>query len=100
MSLFPRRYFSMHNPEAEAQYTCMILHGEAVDGGTGPRCAPQILRKWHIITFFTSIYRFRIIASDDLNNPITAGTATGAWSVIVKAANKIRNRYNPRSYEQ
>ncbi|KIJ53462.1 hypothetical protein M422DRAFT_154695, partial [Sphaerobolus stellatus SS14] len=72
-----RRYFSMHDPNTEAQYTCTILHGEDIDGGTGPR--------------------FRITASDDPENPITAGTATGAWSVIVKAANKIRNRQHSNS---
>lgn len=32
-----RRYLSMHNPDAEAQYTCTILHGSEVDGGSGPR---------------------------------------------------------------
>ncbi|GJJ13348.1 hypothetical protein Clacol_007600 [Clathrus columnatus] len=70
-----RRYFSMHNPEAEAQYTCTILHGSDVDGGSGPR----------------------IVASDNAEHPITAGTATGAWSVIVKAANKLRMRPHSNS---
>jgi hypothetical protein len=44
-----------------------------------------------------SEYRFRITPSDDVDHPITAGTATGAWSVIVKAANRVRSRYvHPR----
>ncbi|KAF8521061.1 F/Y rich C-terminus-domain-containing protein, partial [Gautieria morchelliformis] len=72
-----RRYLSMHKRDMEAQYTCTILRGEDIDGGSGPR--------------------FRITPSDDLDNPITAGTATGAWSVVVKAANRVRNRQHSNS---
>lgn len=33
----------------------------------------------------------------DFDQPITAGTATGAWSGIVRAANLIRNRQHSNS---
>ncbi|KAH9889789.1 hypothetical protein C8Q73DRAFT_747570 [Cubamyces lactineus] len=65
-----RRYLSTLDPNAEVVYNCKIL-----DGGDGPK--------------------FQITASD--MKPIVAGTATGAWSVIVRAANHIRNRAHSNS---
>ena len=38
-----------------------------------------------------------MITADDLPEPIMAGTATGAWSVIVRSANHIRNRQHSNS---
>ncbi|KAI8994165.1 F/Y-rich N-terminus-domain-containing protein, partial [Trametes punicea] len=67
-----RRYLSTIDPNAEVVYHCKIL-----DGGDGPK--------------------FQITASDMPDKPIVAGTATGAWSVIVRAANHIRNRAHSNS---
>ncbi|EIW59162.1 uncharacterized protein TRAVEDRAFT_147049 [Trametes versicolor FP-101664 SS1] len=67
-----RRYFSTIDPNQEVVYHCKIL-----DGGDGPK--------------------FQITASDLTDKPIFAGTATGAWSVIVRAANHIRNRAHSNS---
>ncbi|KAI0369383.1 hypothetical protein BV20DRAFT_1036495 [Pilatotrama ljubarskyi] len=67
-----RRYFSTIDPNQEVVYHCKIL-----DGGDGPK--------------------FQITASDAPDKPIVAGTATGAWSVIVRAANHIRNRAHSNS---
>lgn len=66
-----RRYLSARDPNAETVYNCTIL-----DGGDGPK--------------------FQIIAND-MAEPITAGTATGAWSVVVRAANHVRNRQHSNS---
>ena len=79
-SLFPlltgsrllRRYLSTIDPNAEVVYHCSIL-----DGGDGPK--------------------FQIVAGDNPTKPIIAGTATGAWSMIVKTANQIRNRQHSNS---
>ena len=60
------------DPQTEVNYRCKIL-----DGGDGPK--------------------FQIIADDNRDNPVLAGTATGAWSTIVKAANNIRNRQHSNS---
>ena len=67
-----RRYHSTIDPNSEAVYQCSIL-----DGGDGPK--------------------FKIVGSDVANRPIIAGTATGAWSNIVKQANAIRNRQHSNS---
>ncbi|KAK7690138.1 hypothetical protein QCA50_006787 [Cerrena zonata] len=67
-----RRYYSTMDPSAEVNYRCKIL-----DGGDGPK--------------------FQIVADDNRDSPILAGTATGAWSAIVKAANNIRNRQHSNS---
>ncbi|OCH87731.1 hypothetical protein OBBRIDRAFT_837161 [Obba rivulosa] len=67
-----RRYLSMTDPNAEVTYHCTIL-----DGGDGPK--------------------FQIVPSDDPTKTIIAGTATGAWSVIVRAANQVRNRQHSNS---
>ncbi|KAI0700375.1 hypothetical protein C8T65DRAFT_657892 [Cerioporus squamosus] len=40
---------------------------------------------------------FQITAADTPDKPIVAGTATGAWSVVVRAANHIRNRAHSNS---
>lgn len=67
-----RRYLSTVDPNAEVVYHCRIL-----DGGDGPK--------------------FQIIASDVPDKPVVAGTATGAWSVIVRLANNIRKRQHSNS---
>ncbi|KAF5317570.1 hypothetical protein D9619_013217 [Psilocybe cf. subviscida] len=67
-----RRYLSTVDPSSEVVYHCTIL-----DGGDGPK--------------------FQIIPSDRPDRPIIAGTATGAWSNIVKQANAIRNRQHSNS---
>ena len=72
LTLNSRRYLSTIDPNAEVIYHCTIL-----DGGDGPK--------------------FQIIASDMPDKPIIAGTATGAWSGIVRAANLIRKRQHSNS---
>ncbi|KAF8651972.1 hypothetical protein AX16_004615 [Volvariella volvacea WC 439] len=67
-----RRYLSTLDPNTEVVYHCTIL-----DGGDGPK--------------------FQIIPADCPNRPVIAGTATGAWSSIVKQANAIRNRQHSNS---
>ena len=69
---FYRRYLSTIDPGIDVVYHCTIL-----DGGDGPK--------------------FQIIPSDRPDKPIIAGTATGAWSSIVKQANAIRNRQHSNS---
>ncbi|KAJ7486206.1 F/Y rich C-terminus-domain-containing protein [Mycena galericulata] len=67
-----RRYLSTVDQNAEVVYHCTIL-----DGGDGPK--------------------FQIIPSDVPDRPVIAGTATGAWSTIVKQANAIRQRQHSNS---
>lgn len=67
-----RRYLSTTDANAEAVYHCTIL-----DGGDGPK--------------------FQIVATDQPDKPVIAGTATGAWSVIVRTANHVRNRQHSNS---
>ncbi|KAG6868256.1 hypothetical protein C0993_005747 [Termitomyces sp. T159_Od127] len=67
-----RRYLSTVDPNIEVVYHCTIL-----DGGDGPK--------------------FQIVPSDVPGRPVIAGTATGAWSSIVKQANAIRNRQHSNS---
>ncbi|ETW81887.1 hypothetical protein HETIRDRAFT_246221, partial [Heterobasidion irregulare TC 32-1] len=67
-----RRYHSACDANADVVYHCTIL-----DGGDGPK--------------------FQIIAADMPDKPIVAGTATGAWSVVVRAANHVRNRQHSNS---
>lgn len=67
-----RRYLSTVDPQAEVVYNCKIM-----DGGDGPK--------------------FQIIAADVPDSPFTAGTATGAWSVVVRSANMIRSRQHSNS---
>ncbi len=67
-----RRYMSTIDPTSEVVYHCTIL-----DGGDGPK--------------------FQIVPNDVPDKPVIAGTATGAWSTIVKQANAIRNRQHSNS---
>ncbi|KAL4257628.1 Transforming growth factor beta regulator 1 [Pleurotus pulmonarius] len=67
-----RRYLSTVDQLHEVVYHCTIL-----DGGDGPK--------------------FQIVPSDTPDRPVIAGTATGAWSSIVKQANAIRNRQHSNS---
>ncbi|KAF7768307.1 hypothetical protein Agabi119p4_7550 [Agaricus bisporus var. burnettii] len=67
-----RRYLSTIDPTAEVVYHCTIL-----DGGDGPK--------------------FQIVPSDAPGREVIAGTATGAWSSIVKQANAIRSRQHSNS---
>ncbi|KAJ7256801.1 F/Y rich C-terminus-domain-containing protein [Mycena haematopus] len=67
-----RRYLSTIDQTTEVVYHCTIL-----DGGDGPK--------------------FQIIPSDVPDRPVIAGTATGAWSTIVKQANAIRQRQHSNS---
>ncbi|KAF9016520.1 hypothetical protein BDZ89DRAFT_961858 [Hymenopellis radicata] len=67
-----RRYMSTIEPNSEVVYHCTIL-----DGGDGPK--------------------FQIVPNDVPDKPVIAGTATGAWSTIVKQANAIRNRQHSNS---
>lgn len=67
-----RRYLSTLDPNTEVVYSCSI-----VDGGDGPK--------------------FQIVPSDIPDQKVIAGTATGAWSSIVKQANSIRHRQHSNS---
>ncbi|KAK7037232.1 hypothetical protein VNI00_011223 [Paramarasmius palmivorus] len=67
-----RRYLSTRDKNMECVYHCTIL-----DGGDGPK--------------------FQIIPSDVPDQVIIAGTATGAWSSIVRRANQIRERQHSNS---
>ncbi|KAF5361091.1 hypothetical protein D9756_005101 [Leucocoprinus leucothites] len=67
-----RRYLSTIDPNSEVVYHCTIL-----DGGDGPK--------------------FQIVPSDAPDKIVIAGTATGAWSNIVKQANAIRSRQHSNS---
>jgi hypothetical protein len=66
-----RRYASTLDPNKEIDYICTIIEGES-----GP------------------LFQ---IASEESQRPVVAGTSTGAWSVIVRAANNIRNRSHSNS---
>ncbi|KAG0328242.1 hypothetical protein BGZ99_005760 [Dissophora globulifera] len=67
-----RSYNSMIDPQQQTTYTCSV-----VDDGEAPK--------------------FQIDAEDQPGKPIIAGTATGAWTHIVKAANLIRKRDHSNS---
>ncbi|KAG0261327.1 hypothetical protein BG011_001101 [Mortierella polycephala] len=67
-----RLYNSMIDPQKQTTYTCSI-----VDDGDAPK--------------------FQIDAEDQPGLPIIAGTATGAWTHVVKAANLIRKRDHSNS---
>lgn len=60
------------DPINEVVYNCTIL-----DGGDGPK--------------------FQIVPSDAPEHTVIAGTATGAWSNIVRQANGIRHRQHSNS---
>ncbi|KAI1291639.1 hypothetical protein EDD11_008833 [Mortierella claussenii] len=67
-----RSYNSMIDPTQQTTYTCSV-----VDDGEAPK--------------------FQIDAEDQPGKPIIAGTATGAWTHVVKAANLIRKRDHSNS---
>ncbi|KAF9146025.1 hypothetical protein BGX30_005121 [Mortierella sp. GBA39] len=67
-----RSYNSMIDPTTHTTYTCSVI-----DDGEAPK--------------------FQIDAEDQPGKPIIAGTATGAWTHIVKAANAIRKRDHSNS---
>ncbi|KAF9084794.1 hypothetical protein BGX29_002344, partial [Mortierella sp. GBA35] len=67
-----RSYNSMIDPNTQTTYTCSVI-----DDGEAPK--------------------FQIDAEDQPGKPIIAGTATGAWTHIVKAANAIRKRDHSNS---
>ncbi|GJJ76505.1 hypothetical protein EMPS_08864 [Entomortierella parvispora] len=67
-----RSYNSMVDPTKQTIYTCSVI-----DDGEAPK--------------------FQIDAEDQPGSPIIAGTATGAWTHIVKAANLIRRRDHSNS---
>ncbi|KAF9427259.1 hypothetical protein BGZ76_002400, partial [Entomortierella beljakovae] len=67
-----RLYNSMINQQGLTTYTCSVI-----DDGDAPK--------------------FQIDAGDQPGKPIIAGTATGAWTHVVKAANAIRKRDHSNS---
>ncbi|KAF9962935.1 hypothetical protein BGZ70_007784 [Mortierella alpina] len=67
-----RSYNSMIDPHNLTVYTCSVI-----DDGEAPK--------------------FQIDAADQPGKPIIAGTATGAWTHVVKAANAIRRRDHSNS---
>ncbi|KAF9542316.1 hypothetical protein EC957_002122 [Mortierella hygrophila] len=67
-----RSYNSMVNPNEQTVYTCSVI-----DDGEAPK--------------------FQIDAEDQPSKPIIAGTATGAWTHVVKTANAIRKRDHSNS---
>ncbi|KAF9906982.1 hypothetical protein BX616_000554 [Lobosporangium transversale] len=67
-----RSYNSMIDPTQQTTYTCSVI-----DDGEAPK--------------------FQIDAEDQPGKPIIAGTATGAWTHVVKAANSIRKRDHSNS---
>ncbi|GAA5918493.1 hypothetical protein JCM1841_003265 [Sporobolomyces salmonicolor] len=68
-----RKYPSMVDRAENAEYVCRI-----VDGGDG-------------------MPRFELHPSDQPGYIISAGTPTGAWTQVVKAANKLRERNHSNS---
>ncbi|KAI8823514.1 F/Y-rich N-terminus-domain-containing protein [Fimicolochytrium jonesii] len=67
-----RTYASMVNPERGTVYTCSIT-----DGGDGPR--------------------FNIVPEDAPEKAVTATSATGAWTAVIKVANALRKREHSNS---
>lgn len=63
-----RRYPSMIDPLTEAEYICRIVDG----GENNPR--------------------FELYPSDQPGQVISSGTPTGAWTQVVRATNKVRDR--------
>ncbi|KAI8816448.1 F/Y rich C-terminus-domain-containing protein, partial [Fimicolochytrium jonesii] len=68
-----RNYASMVSPTKSTRYVCSILDS----GADGPR--------------------FQIVPDDAPQNIITAQSATGAWTAVLKGANAVRNRENSAS---
>ncbi|KAG0223428.1 hypothetical protein BGW41_005590 [Actinomortierella wolfii] len=67
-----RLYNSMIDKNSQTTYTCSVI-----DDGDAPK--------------------FMIEVGDQPGKPIIAGTATGAWTHVVKAANEIRKRDHSNS---
>ncbi|KAG2228499.1 hypothetical protein INT48_005066 [Thamnidium elegans] len=67
-----RTYPSMIDPNNNTIITSTIL-----DGGDGPR--------------------FHVLAADQPTEPIVANSATGAWTVVVRKSNEIRQREHSNS---
>ncbi|KAI9494033.1 F/Y rich C-terminus-domain-containing protein [Zychaea mexicana] len=67
-----RTYPSMKDPSNNTVITSTIT-----DGGDGPR--------------------FHVIAADQPDEPIIANSATGAWTVVVRKSNEIRQREHSNS---
>ncbi|CAO3575022.1 unnamed protein product [Mortierella alpina] len=67
-----RSYNSMIDPTKLTTYTCSVI-----EDGEAPK--------------------FQIDAEDQPGKPIIAGTATGAWTHVVKTANQIRRREHSNS---
>ncbi|KAJ2786777.1 hypothetical protein GGI15_001232 [Coemansia interrupta] len=67
-----REYYSMRDPNRQVIYTCWIT-----DGGEAPL--------------------FHVEAEDTPESPIVAPTATGAWTTVLRAVNKIRQREHSNS---
>ncbi|GAA5986766.1 hypothetical protein JCM10908_000887 [Rhodotorula pacifica] len=63
-----RKYPSMIDPLANVEYTCRIVDG----GDLNPR--------------------FELYPADQPGQVITSGTPTGAWTQVVRATNKVRER--------
>lgn len=55
-----RQYLSMIDPNQSTDYVCTIL-----DGGDAPK--------------------FQVVPQDDVDNPIVASSATGAWTTVIKS---------------
>ncbi|GAA6005058.1 hypothetical protein JCM10207_008496 [Rhodosporidiobolus poonsookiae] len=68
-----RRYMSMIDPNGSADYVCKVLDG----GDNSPR--------------------FELHPSDQPGVVISAGTPTGAWTQVLRAANKVRVRQHSGS---
>ncbi|KAJ2159310.1 hypothetical protein GGF46_003102 [Coemansia sp. RSA 552] len=67
-----REYYSMVDPDREVIYTCWVSEGKD---------APL----------------FHIEAEDMPDSPVTAPTATGAWTTVLRRVNQIRHRVHSNS---
>ncbi|KAJ2699248.1 hypothetical protein FB645_005393, partial [Coemansia sp. IMI 203386] len=67
-----REYYSMKDPDQQVIYTCWIT-----DSGDAPL--------------------FHVEAEDMVGSPIAAPTATGAWTMVLRAVNQIRQREHSNS---
>ncbi|KAF9954489.1 hypothetical protein BGZ72_004566 [Mortierella alpina] len=80
-----RSYNSMIDPTNLTTYTCSVI-----DDGEAPKASP-------FLPTISSYPGFQIDAQDQPGKPIIAGTATGAWTHVVKTANMIRRREHSNS---
>ncbi|KAH6593146.1 hypothetical protein BASA61_004353 [Batrachochytrium salamandrivorans] len=67
-----REYFSMFDPEKSVRYVCQVIDTE-----DGPK--------------------FQVVPDDAPENIIIGGSATGAWTTVIKAANTLRSREHSNS---